>query len=224
LGHGGRGLVGVGGGRGEVGGAHESPCYGMSDATRARGGLAAVGLGVGCASVAACILRPPPVEAPPQNHETRPTGSEDAANASRPEARAVHITLQPCDDDRPLPEAKAEARSGPGGAVEARLAPVVIQQVVRSHFAEMRLCYEHGLARNGNLTLGLAVGRSPPTFRSSATLDRRYSTDGWPEPVLSHPSPAAACCLIPLWTLLARFAVSGTTGRCRLLRFSDSPY
>jgi hypothetical protein len=29
---------------------------------------------------------------------------------------------------------------------------VVIQQVVRSHFAEMRLCYEHGLARNGNLT------------------------------------------------------------------------
>jgi hypothetical protein len=92
------------------------------------------------------------VTAPALPNNSTATVSAGVTLELRPNAPAVLASKEASDAAFPAqsPEAEAlchEETPSAGG----RLPPEVIQRIVRAHFADFRICYDGGLARNPNL-------------------------------------------------------------------------
>jgi hypothetical protein len=103
--------------------------------------LATVVLVVGLAGSTACAPEPAPV--PPRI----PT-----ASASAPDAYGYEFSNDLATKDAPPPPAAPPVPTGAG-----RLAPEIIQRVVRANFPKLRACYEAGLTANPSLAGRVAV-------------------------------------------------------------------
>jgi hypothetical protein len=117
-----------------------------------------------------CLSSPPPLDAPRVDIETKfvssgggphPVGHDIAdggigPSAGQGEVASTYAATQPCDGfSPPAPsDAGTHRRLGvDGGTVtNGHLDPALVQQVVRSRFGAMRLCYEYGMSRNRNLS------------------------------------------------------------------------
>ena len=100
----------------------------------------------------------------------------------------------------PAPAASVAAAVAPPAPAEGRLAPEVIQKIVRENFGALRLCYEEGLRKDpelkGRVTIRFAIDRD-------GTVTDVGDSDSVSDPSASGtpgskgiPDPAVSACVV----------------------------